>query len=59
MWLAGSYCWSGERLQSVPAGRADVFQDRSLSLASKRMLMRFLKNLQDAMEGRGPLKVHV
>ncbi|KAK9851131.1 hypothetical protein WJX84_002509 [Apatococcus fuscideae] len=54
--ISGNYFWNGRRLQSVPAGRSDVFQDRSLSLTSKRMLMRFLKNLQDAMEGRGPLK---
>ena len=55
----GNSFWNGRQLQGVPAGRADVFQDRSLSLSSKRMLMRFLRSTQEALEGRGSLLVSV
>jgi RAB protein geranylgeranyltransferase component A len=52
-----SYVWRGGRCLRVPASRADVFKDRSLSPADKRALMRFLQNAQAAAAGQGPLLV--
>lgn len=37
------YTYSGERLVAVPSTRADIFRDRSLSLADKRALSSFLQ----------------
>lgn len=45
------------RLQPVPASRADLFADRSLSLADKRSLGRFMAACVEAAEGSGRLKV--
>lgn len=45
------------RLSPVPAGKSDIFQDRSLKVADKRVVMRFLNNVVQAGQGQGPLKV--
>jgi RAB protein geranylgeranyltransferase component A len=37
-------------LAAVPASRAEIFQDRSLSLPDKRFLMRFFKLVTDYAE---------
>ena len=52
-----SFVWRDGKIRSVPASRADIFKDRSLSPSDKRILMRFLKNTVDALNGEGPLKV--
>eukprot|EP00898_Chlorokybus_atmophyticus_P002211 jgi/Chlat1/2991/Chrsp2S04714 len=41
--VEGTHLWTANGLQPVPASRADVFKDRSLSAVEKRHLMRFLK----------------
>eukprot|EP00850_Spirogloea_muscicola_P013225 SM000088S23766 [mRNA] locus=s88:514964:518693:- [translate_table: standard] len=41
--VEASYLWAEGRLSPVPASRADVFKDRSLSPADKRHLMWFFK----------------
>mgnify|MGYP002629513628 CR=1 FL=1 len=41
------------RLLPLPASRADVFRDRSLPLAAKRSVMRFLQQAADAVLGKG------
>ena len=38
---------------SVPASRADIFKDRSLSPLDKRALMRFLQNAQQSFLAQG------
>lgn len=37
-------------MAAVPASRADIFKDKSLSLSDKRLLMRFFKLITDHME---------
>ena len=39
-------------LAIVPASRADIFRDRSLSLPDKRFLMRFFKLVTDYIESQ-------
>lgn len=51
--------WQNGLVRKVPASRADVFQDTSLPLLSKRVLMRFLKSTQEAVQDSGLLKVIV
>eukprot|EP01018_Ginkgo_biloba_P039076 Gb_39257 [translate_table: standard] len=54
--VEGSYIWSGLEpgLSPVPDSRASIFQDRTLSLAEKRHLMRFFKLVQNHAEaGQG------
>eukprot|EP00850_Spirogloea_muscicola_P022592 SM000302S11672 [mRNA] locus=s302:70159:73783:- [translate_table: standard] len=41
--VEASYLWAEGCLSPVPASRADIFKDRSLSPADKRHLMRFFK----------------
>ncbi|KAH9306363.1 hypothetical protein KI387_010767, partial [Taxus chinensis] len=50
--VEGSYIWSGsgQGLTPVPDSRASIFQDRTLSLAEKRHLMRFFKLMQNKEE---------
>jgi len=43
----------GGRLVPLPASRADVFRDRTLPLASKRAVMRFLQHAANAVMGEG------
>jgi Rab proteins geranylgeranyltransferase component A len=40
--------------QPVPSTRAEIFRDKTLSPLQKRTLMRFIKGLAEAMEGKGP-----
>lgn len=40
-------------MTAVPASRADVFRDKTLSLADKRFLMRFFKLVADYTESEG------
>jgi hypothetical protein len=47
------------RLLPIAASRADVFKDRSLSLAEKRSLSTFLSVCLAAAEGQGQLAVRV
>lgn len=53
-----SYVWSTGALRGVPASRADIFRDRSLSPADKRALMRFLHSSGQLLQQAGPLQVH-
>lgn len=46
-----SYLYTGGKLTSVPASRAAVFKDRSLSPMDKRILTRFLMQLGSSMHG--------
>jgi GDP dissociation inhibitor len=56
--VQSSYVWrAGGVPQAVPASRAAVFRERSLSPADKRCLMRFLTNANLAIQGQGPLQV--
>jgi len=41
------------RLLPLPASRADIFMDRSMPLAAKRSVMRFLQQAADAVLGKG------
>lgn len=41
-----SCVWIGGQFWQVPASRADVFRDATLRPPEKRLLMRFLKKLQ-------------
>jgi len=54
-----SYIWCGSSgLRRVPALRADIFRDRSLSLADKRALMSTITACMEAYEqGSGCLVV--
>lgn len=52
-----SYVYQGGQLQPVPASRADLFAARTLSLADKRSLGRFMAACVEAAEGSGRLKV--
>ncbi|KAL3156780.1 hypothetical protein ABBQ38_001051 [Trebouxia sp. C0009 RCD-2024] len=47
----GSYLYTGGKLTSVPASRAAVFRDRSLSPLDKRLLTRFLMQLGNSIHG--------
>ncbi|BDA41276.1 Rab proteins geranylgeranyltransferase component A 2 [Coccomyxa sp. Obi] len=49
--LQQSYVWRGGRYVRVPASRADIFKDRSLSPVEKRSLMRFLQKAQQSFLG--------
>ncbi|CAM6010517.1 unnamed protein product [Sphagnum balticum] len=48
--VESSYIWRDHVLAVVPASRAEIFQDRSLSLPDKRFLMRFFKLVTDYAE---------
>lgn len=49
MWCdVRSYVWREGRYVRVPASRADIFKDRSLSPVDKRALMRFLQKAQQS-----------
>ncbi|CAM6059183.1 unnamed protein product [Sphagnum tenellum] len=48
--VESSYIWRDHVLAAVPASRAEIFQDRSLSLPDKRFLMRFFKLVTDYAE---------
>ena len=53
-WVACSYVWRDGRFWQVPASRADVFKDSTLTPPEKRLLMRFLQKLQQyAMQESG------
>ncbi|GFR41437.1 hypothetical protein Agub_g2124 [Astrephomene gubernaculifera] len=54
--VEGSYVLQDGALQPVPAGRADIFRDRRLGLADKRLLMRFIAGCVEARSGQGHLK---
>ncbi|GAB4822847.1 hypothetical protein N2152v2_009893 [Parachlorella kessleri] len=54
--VQGSYLLEGQVLRPVPATRSEVFKDRSLSLAQKRALMKFLKACSEALAEQGPLQ---
>lgn len=41
------------QMTAVPASRADVFRDKTLSLSDKRFLMRFFKLVADYTESEG------
>ena len=59
--LIGMMCscfWQDGQIHKVPGSKADIFKDKHLSLAQKRVLMRFVKNTSEAMQGSGPLKVY-
>ncbi|EIE25039.1 FAD/NAD(P)-binding domain-containing protein [Coccomyxa subellipsoidea C-169] len=51
--LQQSYVWREGRYVRVPASRADIFKDRSLSPLDKRALMRFLQNAQQSFLAQG------
>ena len=53
-----SYLYTGGKLTSVPASRAAVFKDRSLSPMDKRLLTRFLMQLGSSMHGNPFPQVH-
>ncbi|CAL8462001.1 g1532 [Coccomyxa elongata] len=50
--LQQSYVWREGRYVRVPASRADIFKDRSLSPVDKRALMRFLQKAQQSFLGQ-------
>jgi len=43
--VQGAALWQHTRLAAIPASRADIFKDRTLSPGDKRKLMRFLKDV--------------
>lgn len=53
-----SYLYTGGQLTSIPASRAAVFKDRSLSPMDKRLLTRFLMQLGSSMHGNPFPQVH-
>ena len=50
---SNDFAFARGRLLPLPASRADVFRDRSLPLAAKRGVMRFLQQAADAVMGKG------
>ncbi|GIL64912.1 hypothetical protein Vafri_18748 [Volvox africanus] len=54
--VEGSYILQDGGIHPVPAGRADIFRDRRLSLSDKRVLMRFIQGCVEARGGQGHLK---
>ena len=58
--VACSYVWKDGQVWQVPASRADVFKDSSLTPPEKRLLMRFLQKLQQyAMQEAGEVSSQV
>jgi RAB protein geranylgeranyltransferase component A len=48
--VEASFIWRDGKMNAVPASRADIFRDKTLSLSDKRFLMRFFKLVTDYTE---------
>lgn len=53
--VEGNFIFQNGRLRLVPASKSEIFRDKTLGLAEKRALMKFLAECLAAVDGGGPL----